>query len=187
MKISLLEPGKVYHIYNRARNGDRLFADEEDLRSFLRLYQAHVAQVAETYAWCLLPDHLHLLLRIREGAEGSLYKPFAVLFNGYSKAYNRRHGREGRLFMFKLKRMEIRRPSYQADLVRYINQNALRHGAASEITAYRYSSYRSTVSPVGSLVSREALERLFGKGRNLAGALAEPVNETVLKCFMLED
>lgn len=187
MKISLLEPGKVYHIYNRARNWEPLFTDEEDLRSFLRLYQAHIAPLAETYAWCLLPDHLHLLIRIREEAAGCLYRPFAMLFNGYAKGYNLRHGKEGKLFFFKLKRMEIRSRTYQADLVRYINQNALRHGAASEITSYRYSSYRSTVSPMGSLVSREALVKLFGRGNNLAGALAEPVNETALKCFMLED
>ena len=138
MKTKLLEPGKYYHVYNRAKNGDPLFEDEEAYRFFLKLYQAHICPIAETYAYCLLSDHLHFLIRIREEAEGSLFKPFAMLFNAYSKGYNHHNGKEGRVFKFKLKRIEIREiPCFQ-EMIRYVNQNPWRHG----VTEHPANSYK---------------------------------------------
>jgi REP element-mobilizing transposase RayT len=185
MKTSLLEPGKVYHIYNRAKNGDPLFFDDEDRRFFMKLYTAHVSPVADTFAYCLLNDHLHLLIRMRPDAEGSLYKPFAMLFNGYSKGFNQRHAKEGRVFLFKLKRIEIRKGAYVADMVRYINQNACKHGLADDPMAFRYSSLRASISPYRSMISRDELVRYFG-GSNLVTGLMQPVNESSLKYFMME-
>ena len=50
MKTTLMEPGKYYHVYNRAKNGDPLFESEEAFRFFLKLYQTHICPIAETYA-----------------------------------------------------------------------------------------------------------------------------------------
>lgn len=186
MKTILLQPGRYYHIFNRAKNGDPLFKSDEDYKFFLRLYKTHIAPVAETYAYCLLHDHLHLLVRIHEDAEGSLFKPFAVLFNAYAKGYNKQNGHEGRLFMFKLKRIEIRRETYILDMVRYINQNARRHGVTDDLSSYRFSSFRSTVSGTGDLVNRDEVIRHFGMGEMLIQNLLAPVDERAVKPFMME-
>ena len=142
--------------------------------------------MAETYAYCLLHDHLHLLVRIHEDAEGSLYKPFAILFNSYAKGYNKQNGKEGRLFMFKLKRIEIRRETYLLDMVRYINQNALRHGVTDDLSRYRFSSYRATVAGTSGFVNRDEVIRHFGLGETLVRNLNATVDEKSMKMFKLE-
>jgi len=187
MKTLLLEPGKYYHIYNRARNGGPLFEDEEDYRFFLRLYRSHITPVADTYAYCLLKDHLHLLVRIKSDAEGSLYRPFAILFNAYAKGHNNHNGEEGKLFQFKLKRIEIRREYYFYEMIRYINQNARKHGIADDDSRYRFSSYRSTVTSGPSLICKEELAKYFYNGKTLAENLSAEIDEEKIKMFILEN
>ncbi len=187
MKTMILEPGKYYHIYNRARNGDPLFANDESFKFFLRLYRTHIMPVADTYAYCLLKDHLHILLRIREDVNGSIYKPFALLFNAYTKGYNLMNGKDGRLFQFKLKRIEIRRESYMLDMVRYINQNVKKHQITENFSHYRFSSFRATVTLNESMICKDYLIRQFGGRENLIRYLGTEVDEKNVKMFLLED
>jgi putative transposase len=66
MKIEPIEHGKYYHIYNRGINGTKLFNEIENYRYFLRLYEKYIEPITETYAWCLMGNHFHLLVRIKE-------------------------------------------------------------------------------------------------------------------------
>ncbi len=61
-----LIPGSYYHIYNRGNNGENIFHEERNYRYFLQLYLKYIFPVADTYAYCLLLNHFHLLVRIRE-------------------------------------------------------------------------------------------------------------------------
>jgi len=61
-----LEKGKFYHIYNRGVNSCNLFKDSRTYEHFLNLYDKYVSPVADTYAWVLMPNHFHLLVRIKE-------------------------------------------------------------------------------------------------------------------------
>ena len=61
----LLEKGKFYHIYNRGINSCNLFTGAITYEQFLCLYQRYITPVAETYAWVLMPNHFHLLVRIK--------------------------------------------------------------------------------------------------------------------------
>jgi hypothetical protein len=54
-----------FHVYNRGINGETLFREPENYKHFLRLYEKYIDPVAETFAWCLLKNHFHLLLRIK--------------------------------------------------------------------------------------------------------------------------
>jgi putative transposase len=66
MNIEPIVQGKYYHIYNRGINGTRLFNENENYLYFLRLYEKYIELVAETFAWCLMGNHFHLLVRIKE-------------------------------------------------------------------------------------------------------------------------
>ncbi len=187
MNITLLEPGRYYHIYNRAKNGDPLFPDDEAFRFFLRLYKTHIVPVAETYAYCLIYDHLHLLIRIRTEVNRSLYRPFAILFNGYTTGYNKHNGKEGKIFQFKMKRIEIRSMFCFMELVRYINQNPWRHGLAEHPIDYRYSSFRSSLTTFPSLIEREKLIDHFGCIEALAESLHTQVEEERIKRLLMEE
>ena len=64
-----IENGKYYHIYNRGINGTELFHSNENYLHFLRLYDEYIEPVADTFAWCLMRNHFHLLVRIKEEEE----------------------------------------------------------------------------------------------------------------------
>jgi hypothetical protein len=62
---SPLEDGEYYHIYNRGNNGENLSFEGRNYRHFLNLYAQHVVAVADTYAYCLLRNHFHVLIRVK--------------------------------------------------------------------------------------------------------------------------
>jgi putative transposase len=64
-----LEEGKFYHIFNRGINGENLFYTDRNYRFFLKRYFENLADFVDTYAYCLLPNHFHLLVRIKEMSE----------------------------------------------------------------------------------------------------------------------
>ncbi len=70
-----LEHGKYYHVYNRGINGENIFRENDNYEHFLHLYEKYIDPVAETYAWCLMPNHFHILIRIKEPMDIGLYKP----------------------------------------------------------------------------------------------------------------
>jgi len=72
-KTSHLLHGKYYHIYNKGINGINLFYKKENYLHFMQLYDDYISGVAETYAWCLLPNHFHLLVRIKTEEEIGYY------------------------------------------------------------------------------------------------------------------
>jgi len=60
-----LKYGKYYHIYNRGNNRENVFFEERNYHHFLNLYVKYIELVADTYSYCLLPNHFHLLVRIK--------------------------------------------------------------------------------------------------------------------------
>ncbi|HKI89689.1 MAG TPA: hypothetical protein VKA38_11730, partial [Draconibacterium sp.] len=66
MKTIPLEYGKFYHIYNRGINGCNLFHDNENYEYFLYLYGKYISPIANTYAWVLMKNHFHFLVRIKK-------------------------------------------------------------------------------------------------------------------------
>lgn len=69
-----LEPGKYYHIYNKTINNEILFRSEDNYRHFLSLYGKYIYPIAETFAWALMSNHFHFLVRIKEVHEIGFYK-----------------------------------------------------------------------------------------------------------------
>jgi putative transposase len=61
-----LSEGNFYHIYNRGNNVDNLFYNPENYWYFLRKYDEYLSDYLETYAFCLLPNHFHLLVRVKD-------------------------------------------------------------------------------------------------------------------------
>ena len=68
-QIQPLTYGKFYHIYNRGINGCNLFEGKDNYEYFLNLYDKHVSPVVDTFAWVLMKNHFHLLVRIKEEAD----------------------------------------------------------------------------------------------------------------------
>src|SRR5690606_6961681 len=60
---------KYYHIYNHANGDDNLFREQKNYGYFLEKYKQHINPIAETIAWCLMPNHFHLLVKIKSEEE----------------------------------------------------------------------------------------------------------------------
>jgi putative transposase len=64
-----MEIGQTYHIYNHANGNENIFREEENYRYFLQQYKKHLAEVVDTFAYCLMPNHFHFLVRIKDDRE----------------------------------------------------------------------------------------------------------------------
>lgn len=150
-----LEYGKYYHIYNRGINRAKIFFEERNYRYFLQLYAKHVEPIADTFAYCLLSNHFHFLVRIKRVEEldltglpdlSGLKQPgqyFSNLFNAYAKAINRAYDRTGALFQRPFGRIEIDAEDYFVHLITYIHQNPQKHGLVADFRTWPYSSYHA--------------------------------------------
>jgi len=143
--VAPLQPGHTYHLFNRGNNGEDLFREERNYRYFLELYARHAHAAVDTYAYCLMRNHFHLLVRVKTDAEwrsqtsgvsetpevsttvatGAM-RAFGNLFNAYAKAINKAYGRTGRLFEESFKRIHVDNDVYFTNLVFYIHFNPLR-------------------------------------------------------------
>jgi putative transposase len=166
-----LEYGQTYHIYSRGNNREAIFVQERNYRHFLRLYAHHVEPIADTYAYCLLPNHLHFLVHIKEEDDLSgldLKQPsqyFSNLLNAYARAFNRAYRRSGSLFQRPFGRKLVASDAYFTWLIAYIHQNPQAHGIVDDFSAWDYSSYQALRSNRPTRLKREEVLAWFdGRG-----------------------
>lgn len=147
-----LENGKYYHIYNRGINGEILFKEKINFEYFLGLYTNHIDPIAETYAWCLMNNHFHFLVRIKEFDETHTKKQispsqsFSNLFNAYTKSVNKKYNRHGALFERPFRRKEITDETYFQNVITYIHNNPVHHNICDHPLGYPWSSYVTCLS-----------------------------------------
>ena len=65
-KQALYEPNGIYHIVNHANGKENLFQEEENYHYFLKKYSEKLSPILDFIAYCLMPNHFHLLIRIKE-------------------------------------------------------------------------------------------------------------------------
>jgi REP element-mobilizing transposase RayT len=162
-----LQPHKFYHIYNRGINGCALFNEAANYEYFLRLYKKYIGPVAQTYAWVLMGNHLHLLVRIKdfnnlEGlknlpTEKRINQQFSNLFNAYTKAFNKRYQRTGSLFEHSFHRKQITDVEYLKRMVLYIHNNPVHHGFCKHPIEYPWSSYETCLSSKNTELMRNVV------------------------------
>ena len=153
-----LEPGKFYHIYNRGINRSQVFFEYKYYHYFLEKYAVYVYPWVKTYAYCLLGNHYHFLIQVREEHELSISEnsdksyawhvsnAFSSFLQSYTRAMNKVYGRSGSLFESPFKRITISDDSYFSRLISYIHQNPQKHGIVKDFKDYPYSSYWSHLS-----------------------------------------
>jgi putative transposase len=168
--ITKLTPGNYYHVYNRGNNKENIFKGRENYYYFLTLWKKYIDPIAETYCYNLLPNHFHFFIRIREDCDVTLKQPsqaFSNLFNAYSKAINKRYNRTGSLFQDRFRRKEITGGEHFVAVVRYILNNAVKHGFCQSADQYPHSSYFSIISDQPTEQEKQVLEWFGGKARLL--------------------
>ncbi|HBF88262.1 MAG TPA: hypothetical protein DDX39_06430 [Bacteroidales bacterium] len=168
---SILEPESFYHIYNRANGCEQLFRSDENYFYFLRQYDLHITPIAKTLAYCLMPNHFHFLVQMKQvpitnlqgfkNLEGFYSKQFSNLFNSYTKSYNKKFNRKGSLFIPRFNRKKINLESYLQNTINYIHQNPVLHNLADEIDEWKYSSYNAFIDSKPTKLDKEFVIELF--------------------------
>jgi len=165
--MSRLSENSYYHIYNHANGSEDLFQEERNYYFFLKKYDKYISPIAETLAYCLMPNHYHILIRTKETSDvsktsdlydentkigsktsnihcSSLSNSFKNLFQSYTKSYNKLYCRKGSLFHQRFKRKELRKGDDIRAVMRYIHLNPVHHGfcvAPDQWTFNSYSAY----------------------------------------------
>lgn len=141
--------GAVYHVMARGNERRDIFRDDRDRRRFLETLAEAVSQFGlQAYAYCLMPNHYHLLVGT---PRGNLSRAVGWLQATYTARFNARHRRRGHLFQGRFKAQLVEADEYGRWLVEYIHLNPVRprHRSqpisperAAELARYEWSSHR---------------------------------------------
>jgi REP element-mobilizing transposase RayT len=150
-KTIFFEPNHFFHIYNHGNGDDNIFKNDGNYLYFLNKYAEYLNPISQTYAYCLMPNHFHFLVKIKsndelidffkmtltsksknlqglEDLEGLISQQYSNFFNAYSKAFNKQQDRRGSLFTVNLKRKRVNNDAYFTQLIHYIHYNPVHHG-----------------------------------------------------------
>jgi putative transposase len=180
MNLKPLVPGNIYHIYNHA-NGDRnLFYTEKNYTSFLEKYNYYISPIAETFAFCLMPNHYHFLIRVQKvdniiksaniideieklkNAKRVVSNSFKNFFVSYTNSYNLIYDRFGNLFRQKFGRKVITSKNYFVNSIHYINYNPVFHCFVKQPDDWKYSSYNVFFQDKPTKIKKDAVLKTFG-------------------------
>ena len=126
-------PGALHHIIVRGIERRKIFNDDVDKINFLgRLGKVLSETDTKCFAWALIPNHFHLLLRTGSCPLATVMRR---LLTGHAMHFNRRHRRNGQLFQNRYKSILCQEDTYLLDLVRHIHLNPIRAGLAADIKA----------------------------------------------------
>jgi putative transposase len=128
-------PGALHHIVIRGIEKRAVFRDDRDREDFIERLSGLLEEGATPcYAWALMPNHVHLLLRTGKASIASIMRR---LLTGYAVRFNRRHDRHGHLFQNRYKSILCEEDGYLMQLVAYIHLNPVRAGIVRGIEALR--------------------------------------------------
>lgn len=148
----------IYHVMMRGEGRQIIFESNDDRLCFLRmLARAQEKCGAHVYAWCLMDNHVHMLLKV---PFSRLAKLMQILMSGYATYYNSIHDHVGHLFAGRYKSEPIDSDEYLMTVVRYIHQNPVKGGMSASCD-YRWSSYQSYISGTGK-TNTEFVLAVFG-------------------------
>ena len=133
--------GALYHVLSRGNERRDIFWDDDDHRMFLTgLAEAGERFALDVFAYLLMGNHYHLLLRTRRA---NLSKAMQWLGVSYTTRFNSKQSRSGHLFQGRFKSMLVQNDAYLLHLSYYIHRNPLRAGMVERLADYRWSSYRA--------------------------------------------
>lgn len=160
------EKGSVYHVYNRGNNKERIFYSPSNYQLFVNKIDYHVLPFADVLAWCLMPNHFHLMIHVHREVIFSITinQSIGRMLTSYARAINIQENRTGSLFQQHSKAIclnanERLKPSwykvmgvtkipswdeksdYQRVCMDYIHLNPVHAGIVMNISDWKWSSY----------------------------------------------
>ena len=161
----------IYHVMIRGINRQNLFEDDEDRYRFIEiLRECKEISGYELYAFCLMTNHVHLLLRECD-------EPLEVIFkrigSRYVYWYNDKYQRVGHLFQDRFRSENVEDDTYFLTVLRYIIQNPMKGGMEKEPGTYRWTSFREYCEGRGTITDIDFAVGVMGSKETLIGFLKQ--------------
>ncbi len=162
-----LAESEIYHAMVRGVNRDAIFLEDEDFERFLHaLALTKEASGCSILAYCLMTNHVHLVIRTGPEPIGTVMKRLGVR---YASWFNRKYGRVGHVFQDRFRSLPVEDDEYFVALLRYVWRNPVEAGLAGRPEDYRWSS-RRLLGRFSHLIDGDELQQLLP-----VGALVESV------------
>jgi putative transposase len=197
IRIQNLEPDCYYHIYNRGINSNKIFEIQDNYNFFLKQFSKYVTAVSDVYAYCLMPNHFHFVLKIKSEEElvsfmenklkpGKIHdeglhsiqniasKQISKFISSYSQAFNKMHNRHGAILESPFKRKKIDTEDYLRNLILYIHKNPM--DIKKDFKIYQFSSYLSMLSKSKTNLKRDEVIKLFDGLDNFICCHDQPID-----------
>lgn len=167
-------PDQYYHFYNRGNNRQAVFFERDNYLYFLRGLKRYLREYVEILAYCLMPTHYHILVRVRSAKTSEVLKTSDVSSAeislamqkfgiSYTKAINKRFDRVGALFQGQFKGKPIKHYKHLLNLCMYIHANPVKDGLVFLPEEWEFSNYLEWMNlREGTLVNRDFINEHFG-------------------------
>lgn len=198
MDIQPIIEGCYFHIYNRGVNGEGIFKEKRNYYHFLEKYKFYCGDILKTLAYCLLKNHFHLLVRIKENAEVprrdgkegmfrlNASKQLGHFFNPYAQSINKAYNRTGPLFESPFERKLVDDESYMKSMIFYCHRNAVRHEFVNDLREWEYSSYHSVLANDKNIVAVDEVIKRFGSVQKFEEAHKAFTTDDELENYIIE-
>jgi putative transposase len=183
----LMQLGQVYHLTDHAVNKNNVFVVSDNYRFFMTRYKDLLLPVVDTYAYCLMPNHFHIAIKVKTKAallalppellenwqltkdapevdfQRRVSKQFSNLFSSYTQALNKQQDRRGTLFEGNFNRSKVEDRAYFRHLILYVHGNPVRHGFCDHYLDWHYSSIHQLLfDEEPTFLKRDLLFDFFG-------------------------
>ncbi len=187
IRNEIIEPDSYYHIYNRGINSCPIFLNEENKRFFLTKFHHYLHEVCDVYAFCLMSNHFHFLVKIKSNEalnefatkntkstlekEAGLHsitnifsKQMGKFISCFSQSFNKVNNRHGALLESPFKRIKIDSEEYLKNLIVYIHLNPT--DRKLNYQTFKFSSYIAILSTKKTNVKKDDVIALFENKEN---------------------
>ncbi|TCK92585.1 REP element-mobilizing transposase RayT [Natranaerovirga hydrolytica] len=173
----------IYHIMLRGIDKRNIFLDDEDRKIFVeKIKRAKEKANFELYAFCLMDNHIHLLIKESEDI-GTIIKRITV---GYVGWHNNKYGRTGHLFQNRFNSEAVESELYLLTVLRYIHQNPLKARIVDKVEAYDWSSYKEyelAYKKKESIIDARVVKHYFKTIRDLNTYINEKNNDQCMDYY----
>ncbi len=179
--IEPLKAGNIYHLFNRGINGENIFKETRNYYYFLDKYKEYCSDILETYAFALLKNHFHLMVKIKENIfvarrdgkaeiELNASRQLSHFFNSYAQSYNAAYNRHGKLLEEPFKRKMVDVDGYFTSLIYYIHFNPQQHGFITDFRNWEFTSWHALLSDKETFLAKEKIMEWFGSKKHFVDA-----------------
>ncbi len=131
-----------YHIVVRGNQKQITFIEEDDFAKYLDLLRHYKREYGfKLYGYCLMPNHVHLILEVEDGID--LSKIMQGLNQAYTLWFNKKYEKVGHLWQGRYKSMVIQKNKYMLDCLEYVELNPIRANISKSPFDYPWSSWKA--------------------------------------------